>query len=448
MRFKGLPAEEAIEAGEDIFRRDPFADGLLNLFDESDDSLVVALDEPWGNGKTVFCKRLQHRAGSRGYRTVYFDAFKRDYEPDVFIALTATLLEMLPETEKAASGIKDAAVAVGKAIGRVGLKTVVRAATAGLVKLTDIEEEIVGESSESAVAGALAAGIEDELNREIDRRLSNVAAEDQAFCNFRQSLFNLTVADSASDSKESIPLIFIVDELDRCRPDYALEVLETIKHFYSVPNVHFLIAIDYTQIVGTVEQRYGLARSGDRYLEKFIDVRTSFPVQRKHERERSISHFVKALTDGLPVAKEDPRYAEYFADFLSRVALRRAYSLRLIEKIYAQFAICMTFTNSRQLRVGAIVFVLCDLNLNERNLFLKAKSGNLTFKEISRFYGFDEAEDRWYIDWLRYLYDPEVNHESDQWSAIRNSLFQYSVGDIASLRSYFANDVVDRITGS
>ena len=72
-------------------------------------------------------------------------------------------------------------------------------------------------------------------------------------------------------------LIFVVDELDRCRPDYALEVLEIIKHLFSVPRVHFVLGANLEALGALVETRYGSNIDAHRYLGKFIQVRLELP---------------------------------------------------------------------------------------------------------------------------------------------------------------------------
>lgn len=68
-------------------------------------------------------------------------------------------------------------------------------------------------------------------------------------------------------------MVFIIDELDRCRPDYAIKTLEVIKHFFNIPNINFIIGVDRKQIESTVKVLYGanIDNNCDEYLRKFID---------------------------------------------------------------------------------------------------------------------------------------------------------------------------------
>ena len=81
--------------------------------------------------------------------------------------------------------------------------------------------------------------------------------------------------------EESIPnkpLIFIIDELDRCRPDYAVEVLERIKHFFSIKGIVFVLSIDKEQLCNSIRGHYGSDRiNAEEYLRRFIDVEYLLP---------------------------------------------------------------------------------------------------------------------------------------------------------------------------
>lgn len=71
---------------------------------------------------------------------------------------------------------------------------------------------------------------------------------------------------------ENKKLLIIVDELDRCRPDYAIEFLESINHIFSVKDLIFLFAIDNKSLKSAFSVVYGNELNFDGYIKKFIDV--------------------------------------------------------------------------------------------------------------------------------------------------------------------------------
>ena len=438
MKLLGQGVDSAVDAETDIFGRDAFAAGLLSLFSSSEDPLVVALDEKWGTGKTVFARRLAKRAEGDGHIVVYFDAFKRDYDPDVFIALTAELLAKIPK-EKQEKSFKENAKAIGKIVGRTLFKGAIRAATAGAVKASDLDE------AASDIATEIGDVAEAELDKIIDERLSSAKKEEEAFSKFRESLIALAGGTAGSDEKRK-PIIFIIDELDRCRPDYALDVLETIKHFFSVAGVHFLLVCDFGQLVASVKARYGLGTDSETYLEKFVDVRVSFPIQEKNERRRSVSAFVQSSTKMMPEDGENGSQWKAMREFITDFSSKRNYSLRRIERILTQFALCMAFTRPNQFRLAAVVVVLCDLKISNRDLFVKSKLGVLSFKELDEYYKFEDKGGYGIVMWLRYFFDEGIDRQAEEWQSLARSLWQYHLNEPQDTALYLANEVVDRIS--
>ena len=66
------------------------------------------------------------------------------------------------------------------------------------------------------------------------------------------------------------PIVIIIDELDRCKPDYAVKTLETLKHFFDIPGFVFVLAIDEDQLKSSVETLFG-TKNFDGYKRKFIN---------------------------------------------------------------------------------------------------------------------------------------------------------------------------------
>lgn len=72
-------------------------------------------------------------------------------------------------------------------------------------------------------------------------------------------------------------LVIFIDELDRCRPDYAVCLLERIKHYFSIETVTFVFAVNLVELQHTIRRFYGNNFDADRYLDRFFDYRISLP---------------------------------------------------------------------------------------------------------------------------------------------------------------------------
>lgn len=114
----------------------------------------------------------------------------------------------------------------------------------------------------------------DKLNeRTFDTLIKNYCDLKKERTSFKDSLSELK-----SKKEGEIPLkIFIIDELDRCKPSYAVMFLETIKHFFGAKNVIFIIAIDKKQLIASINKFYGHNYNAELYLTRFFDFELQLP---------------------------------------------------------------------------------------------------------------------------------------------------------------------------
>ena len=108
--------------------------------------------------------------------------------------------------------------------------------------------------------------------------------------------------------KKTKKTIVFIDELDRCRPDYAIRTLEVIKHIFNVKNIVFVLATDDNRLQSFVNSVYGSQVASEDYLRKFIDFQLFLPEAEKKKEQydilnpslrerRAIDYFNKELND-------------------------------------------------------------------------------------------------------------------------------------------------------
>jgi hypothetical protein len=144
----------------------------------------------------------------------------------------------------------------------------------------------------------------DETTKVIDEvlkeRLESHDSDRKVFEKFRTGLTELAVALSsplggdAGEEEHSLPLVFIIDELDRCRPSFSLEILEKIKHFFSVSGVVFLLVSSLSQLKIAVCFAYGDI-DAHTYLEKFYHLRILFPTVRLDRPDRVVATYLSHI---------------------------------------------------------------------------------------------------------------------------------------------------------
>ncbi|QKN81357.1 KAP family P-loop NTPase fold protein [Scandinavium goeteborgense] len=317
---------------DDIFSRKKLHDTIIRVATNAPDkSLVLALDDQWGNGKTSFVKmmtseiKLNH---SEFFNAIYFDAFENDYQSDPFIALTSQIYSLIQKEDGKLKSLGQDLLAAGKKLGASfalnGAKFAVSTLTGGMVSGSVIEKagDVIAESLSSPIE----AFIEEKI-KTADDELATIDA-------FRKLL---TKIHKESEKK----IIFIIDELDRARPDFSLDLLEKIKHIFSVEGFIFLLVINRSQFEKSIECRYGNINSR-LYLNKFIHYwftlpKTSFFTEGSiagYQRS-TLTHYLLKIDEGNNLLSGNGSLVKT----LSYLLEINNCSLREAERCYSTFAI-------------------------------------------------------------------------------------------------------------
>ena len=218
----------------DIFGYKDFGGRLADIVEAFDSSTVIVLDGPWGSGKTTFTQQWAGLLRQRGHAVAQFDAFAHDYQDDAFVALAGKVYAH-PQ-HKETEGIEDRkkkflelAASVSKTLPSMTARVVLNLVTQGALPSTVISKLV--ESIESAQTS--------QLEKRIEESLESARAVNE----FRKCLSELTgklataLPTGETQTPEETPrkFVFIIDELDRCRPTFALSLLERVKHLFSRP---------------------------------------------------------------------------------------------------------------------------------------------------------------------------------------------------------------------
>jgi len=296
-----IALDEGFTPEKDIFGRKAFGDRITSIITGIEAPLVLLLDAPWGTGKSTFVKMWAGELRKAGIPSIYFDAFSNDYQKDAFIAVSSYVIgeinKLTPDQPNLVKDFTDKAFKVAKVLGQAGFRIGVKAATAGLIEVEGFQK----------TAADVVAAAGDEANKAFDEalkaRLEGHESDREAFVAFRESLRDLSVGlassiatgtPQAGERRPAPRLIFIIDELDRCKPSFALSLIENIKHFFSVYGVYFVLVASLKQLESAVKYAYGDIEAM-MYLEKFYNLRLQFPVGTNVTPDRRISTFATQL---------------------------------------------------------------------------------------------------------------------------------------------------------
>lgn len=193
-----------------------------------------------------------------------------------------------------------------------------------------------------------------------DKVIDDFVEQCQSMEEFRKALENL-VEFTAQDGK---PLIFIIDELDRCNPRFAVKVLERVKHLFSVPNIVFILSIDKTQLCHSICGYYGSDNlNAEEYLKRFIDIEYKLP-------EPDVDKFTAYLYEvyGFDDFFASESRCKYFREgdekeeFLKMAHIlfgNMHLNLRQMEKICAHIRlVLLTFRENQYVNPSVILFLM------------------------------------------------------------------------------------------
>lgn len=255
MRHKDILPDKDLPFKHCKLGREKYATNLTSIVSTYADGFVLAINNEWGTGKTTFVKMWRQHLENEKFKTLYFNAWEHDFDSNplaIILGELKTLVGTKDDTykrllKKGAIFSKKSLPALAKLIlgSRIDTKEIV---------------DLIKDSTE---------GVVEVLKDQIDE----YAAKKEGLIDFRNELEKFI-----KEHNEGKPLVFIIDELDRCRPNYAVEVLEQIKHFFSVSGIVFVLSIDKEQLAHAVRGVYGSENiKADEYLRRFIDLEYRIP---------------------------------------------------------------------------------------------------------------------------------------------------------------------------
>jgi energy-coupling factor transporter ATP-binding protein EcfA2 len=425
-----LLVEDSDGFKNDVFQRKEFGEALLNLATRSTDELVISLDGKWGEGKTTFVRMWQGLLKEKGIPSIYIDAFQNDYTEDAFISIASAITlyvdQHSAEAQKS-SDFKNKAKKVGVRLLSWTAKIGIKAATLGIIKESDID-------ALSEIGDEVAADTSETIANLVKERLNTHSKETEIIQSFRESLSEMPANLLGNSSGR---LVIVIDELDRCMPSFAVEVLEKIKHLFSVKNVVFLLVMHKQQLEEAIRSVYGANIDAHTYLQKFINIETSIPKRVTDRYSNDIELYIKKLLQLHEITTwGDDRL---IADCLIPLAKHFNLSLRQLEKVFTNLAIIYSTSGENHLRIVPIIVFIAVVKVVNPNVFGNLLQGRISLSTLYEQLEFrdlnkeDEGKRRLNLlmDWVRYSMLNESEYQvidaNDPIKEFGKSLWRYNV---------------------
>jgi KaiC/GvpD/RAD55 family RecA-like ATPase len=239
---------------ENILKRNDKLVNLIKLLDNIDDNFIISIDGGWGTGKTFFIKQLiylsQHyeelncflplhkelfKSFSKKHLVAYYNAWENDDHENPLESLIYNILNEYPKMKKE--------VAQSEELYNTSKK----------ILINIVDKLTYGVIDESVINGV----------KSFEEFASNVQTIEE-----KKESLNMLFDNILKDDER---ILLIIDEVDRCRPDYAVKILETVKHFYNNKKITTIVVTNNVQLSSTIKHFYGNDFDGYGYLNKIYD---------------------------------------------------------------------------------------------------------------------------------------------------------------------------------
>ena len=299
--------------------------------ENSKNGLVILLNGGWGTGKTTFLEEFIQEIENNDEVELFnnYNAYEHDFYEDAYTPFFASLNDKIQLEDEAKGFIKT----IGKDISKGTIATVI-ALLKGLAKKAGVDFNDINSEIE---------------NFDGEKNYDDYIERYKDFMKFKNVLKE-KIATKTSNKKQ----IFIIDELDRCKPTFAAETLEIVKHFFDIENCIFIISVDKEQLEESTKTIFGQGIKAEKYFSKLFDYQFNLlPLKYKdlidstNGNEAKFISLAQEIFDALSISTRDGK--KIMNDFINRTTITnvrvKAFLLFMIVLKYTDLSFCKAILN-------------------------------------------------------------------------------------------------------
>ncbi len=327
---------------------------FTNLIKSIDSAKVISIEAGFGRGKTFFRKAWSEHLRKSGEIVIEIDVQQSDHSGDPVVTLLGALVDAMPREDED-KGKK--AFNLAKKFGAIGARTIAKAvlksgadelidAVTGTTidKLDDFDalDKTINELGDgmSKVAGQFIA--------------AQMAAEKVRTKEFPQQIEALHTA--LLQGSGSNRVIIVIDELDRCHPDYAIAFLEAMKLVFNQSRFVFCLMVNADYLEKLAQHRFGVSTNDEKYLDKFVDIRLGLGPQEDNFKN-AVFELASELPLSIPYGESELFSVEHAAKLAGELAVERKLSMRKVKRILLKVEIALRCYADRPLDAPLLVFL-------------------------------------------------------------------------------------------
>ena len=224
------------------------------------DDFTIAIDAPWGAGKSFLIHDFQeYIKNDKNIKTVIYNAWEDDQSQDPLFGLTMSIINAY--SKKEGERISKIVKSLLRCVLVQGI-SLIKYYSYGSIDMRNILHEIQQEWNNNTKD--YIAEFQDK-----NKKINTI---------FKETISELIRGGKSKQERDTKKLVIFIDELDRCKPNFAIQVLERVKHFFDIEGrqLIFVFAIDKEQLQRIIEHFYGKINS-DKYLQKFFSFQLKLP---------------------------------------------------------------------------------------------------------------------------------------------------------------------------
>lgn len=323
---------------DDLLGYSGIAETFTNLIPSIDDTKVISIEAGFGQGKTFLRENWAKHLRQLGEVVIEIDAQQSDHSGEPVITFLGALLAAMPEQERTklaeigAKGVKLAGAGT-RAVTRAILKN-------GAEELIDAVSDLASSKVEGAdILKETINDLEEGMSKYAQQLIaSQLAAETARTRELPEQIEALRNALTAG--REHARVVVLIDELDRCHPDYTIAFLEAMKLVFNRAGFVFCLFVNADYLESLAQHRFGTKDAGERYLEKFVDIRLKLEATRAAKAEAT-RKLVEALPLAIPFGKGEAFSVAHAAELGWNLVAASDLSFRQIKRVIGKVELAL-----------------------------------------------------------------------------------------------------------
>ncbi|MGC1498104.1 MAG: P-loop NTPase fold protein [Sulfitobacter sp.] len=318
------------------------------------DHRTISIEAGYGRGKTFFRERWARQLEAAGECVVQIDARLSDHSGDPVVTFLGALLGLVPEKD---TKKREAVYSAGKKILVAGGKAVAKAALReGFDELADA---VAPAEDEESTLHDIAEAAGQDLSKAAGELIASQLSAEKARLELNAQLKALHA--QITEGRDTDRIIILIDELDRCHPDYAIALLEAMKLVFDQDGFVFVLMVNTDYLERIAQHRFGKQVEGELYLDKFVDLRLKLVTN-----EEALSKAVEVMASNLPLKIPFGDHEEFSlertASLAAQLAPRIGHSMRQIERILKRVEMALRIYKDRPIDAPLLVWLAFHQN--------------------------------------------------------------------------------------